>query len=362
LIVATLAIAITGAGTTAAHAAPSKSELTKQIDALSNQLEDITESYNKKNIDLQKTVSDEKSLAASLGPAKDALKVATAQMQTIAATYYKTGQVGAMNVLFEGDGGATDMLDRMSVIDQMSKSRERDIANFTATAQNYDSRQAALKTTQAKQTAEANALAKSKADIEAKIKVLLAKRKAAYGQAQETGSKYTGPIPSISGAAGKAVTFAYNHIGDAYVYATAGPNTFDCSGLTMAAWAAAGKSLPHNAAEQYSATARISKADLKEGDLVFYRGLGHVGLYVGGGMIIDAPHTGTTVGKRSMMVMTPYGYGRFPAGNRPSSMYRVELRRPADPRPGPAHAAGRAPGSRADGSAPGRARTARRPR
>jgi peptidoglycan DL-endopeptidase CwlO len=310
LIVAALAVAITGTGTTAAHAAPSTSDLTKQIDQLSNQLEDITESYNKMNIDLQKTISDEKALAASLGPAKDALKAATAQMQTIAATYYKTGQVGAMNVLFEGDGAATDVLDRMSVIDQMSRSRQRDIANYTATAQNYNARQAALKLAQNKQNAQVNQLGRAKKAIEARIKVLLAKRKAAYGKPQETGSKYRGPIPSISGAAGKAVSFAYNHIGDPYQYAADGPGSFDCSGLTMAAWAAAGKSLPHNAAAQYSATARVSKSELQPGDLVFYRSLGHVGLYVGGGMIIDAPHTGTTVNKRSMNIMTPYGYGR----------------------------------------------------
>jgi len=310
LIVAVLAIAITGTGATGAYAAPSKSDLTKQIDKLSNQLEDITESYNKMNIDLKKTIADEKALEASLGPARDALKVASAQMQTIAATYYKNGQVGAMNVLFEGDGGATDMLDRMSVIDQMSRDRQRDIANYTATARNYNARQAALKIAQAKQTAQVNQLGKAKNTIEAKIKVLLAKRKAAFGKAQETGSRYTGPVPSVSGAAGKAVSFAYNHIGDPYRYAASGPGSFDCSGLTMAAWAAAGKSLPHNAAAQYHATARISKSDLRPGDLVFYRSLGHVGLYVGGGMIIDAPHTGTTVNKRSMNIMTPYGYGR----------------------------------------------------
>jgi peptidoglycan DL-endopeptidase CwlO len=310
LVVAVLTVAISGTTATAAHAAPSTSELTKQIDALSNKLEDITESYNKMNISLQKTIADEKTLAASLGPARDALKAATAQVQTIAATAYMTGQVGTVDVLLDGDHGPSDLIDKMSVLDQMSRSRQRDIAVYTATTQNYNQRQAALKTAQDKQNAQVRQLAAAKKDIQSKIKVLLAKRKAAYGQAQETGSKYTGQIPSISGAAGKAVTFAYNHIGDPYVYASEGPHSFDCSGLTKAAWAAAGKSLPHNAAEQYSATSRISKADLKPGDLVFYRGLGHVGLYVGSGMIIDAPHTGTTVNKRSMNIMPPYGYGR----------------------------------------------------
>jgi cell wall-associated NlpC family hydrolase len=309
LIVAALAITITGTGTTAAHAAPSKSSLTKQITDLQNQLEDITESYNKMNIDLQKTVSDEKTLAASLGPAKDALAAASAQMQTIAATYYKTGQVGAMNVLMDG-GAASDMLDRLDVIDQISRSRQRDIANYTATAQNYNARQAALKLAQTKQTAEVNQLSKAKSTIEAKIKVLLAKRKAAYGRATDPSSTYTGPIPHLAGAAGKAVDYAYAHLGRPYVYAASGPGSFDCSGLVMAAWAAAGKSLPHNAAAQYSATARISKSALQEGDLVFYRNNAHVAIYIGGGMIIAAPHTGTVVQKQSVDIMTPNGYGR----------------------------------------------------
>ncbi len=309
MIVAALAITITATGTTAAHAAPSKSTLTKQISDLQNQLEDITESYNKMNIGLQQTVSDEKTLAASLGPAKVALAAASAQMQTIAATYYKTGQVGAMNVLMDG-GAASDMLDRLDVIDQISRSRQRDIANYTASAQNYTARQAALKLAQTKQTAEVNQLSKAKSTIEAKIKVLLAERKAAYGRAQDPTSTYTGPVPHLAGAAGEAVDYAYAKLGRPYVYAASGPGSFDCSGLTMAAWAAAGISLPHNAAAQYSATARISKSALQPGDLVFYRNNAHVAIYIGGGQIIAAPHTGTVVQKQSVDIMTPNGYGR----------------------------------------------------
>jgi peptidoglycan DL-endopeptidase CwlO len=306
-VVAAVAIAISGTCVTAAHAAPSSGDLNKRIAKASDDLETITEAYNKMNINLQHTVKQEKALAASLGPAHAALKVASAQVGVIAATAYKTGQVGTMNVLLDGPG---DLIARMSVLDQMSRSRQREIEIYTATTQNYNQRQAALKTAQAKQQAQVKELAARKAKIEADVKKLLAMRKAAFGKAQETGSRYTGSIPSISGAAGKAVSFAYNHIGDPYRYAAEGPHSFDCSGLTKAAWAAAGKSLPHNAAAQYSATSRISRSDLKPGDLVFYRSLGHVGLYVGGGQIIDAPHTGTTVNKRSVDIMPPYGYGR----------------------------------------------------
>jgi cell wall-associated NlpC family hydrolase len=310
LVIAAVAIAITGTTATAAHAAPSTGDINKRIAAAQNQLEDVVESYNKMNIDLQKTISTEKTLAASLGPARAALKVASAQVSTIAATAYMTGQVGTMNVLLDGPG---NLVDRMGVLDQMSRSRQRDIATYTATTQNYTQRQAALKTTQAKQAAQVKALAARKAKIEADIKKLQAMKVAATGSPNDksTGG-YKGPVPSISGAAGEAVAYAFAAAKRAapYGYGQDGPDAYDCSGLTLAAWRAAGKSLPHNAAEQYSATARISRSALEPGDLVFYRSLGHVGLYVGNNQIIDAPHQGATVGVRSINIMTPYGYGR----------------------------------------------------
>jgi len=305
-VVATVAIAVTGTGATVAHAAPS-SDLTKKIDKASAQLEDVVESYNEMRINLAKTKDAEKKLAASLGPAKAALKVASAQVGTLAATAYKQGQVGTMKIVFEDTG---DLLDRMSVLDQISRTRKREIDTYTATTRDYADRQAALKATQAKQTAEVQELAARKKKIEADLKKLYAMRTAAYGSATEKPSRYTGSIPSVPGSAGKAVTFAFNQVGKMYGYGEAGPDRYDCSGLTMAAWAKGGKSLPHNAAAQYRATTRISRSDLKPGDLVFYRSLGHVGLYVGGGKIVDSSRAGQPVKHRDMDVMPPYGYGR----------------------------------------------------
>ena len=107
------------------------------------------------------------------------------------------------------------------------------------------------------------------------------------------------------------MTFAYNQIGDSYVFGADGPNSWDCSGLTMGAWGAAGFSLPHNARAQWGQVAHISRSDLKPGDLVFYNSLAHVGIYVGGDMIIDAPRQGEPVDKRSINRGMPiYGYGR----------------------------------------------------
>lgn len=290
-----------------AHAAPSTDELNKKIDKASDDLEDVTEAYNKLRISLKKTKDDEKKLAESLGPAKKAYEAASAQVGIIAASAYKSGQVGTMNVILEGPGS---LIDRMSVLEQISRKRQRDITSYLDAAKNYETRQAALKATQAKQEAEGKELQKRKTKIEADLKELYAMRTAAFGSPTEKGSKYTGKIPNIPGSAGKAVTFAFNQVGKMYGYGESGPDRYDCSGLTSAAWAKAGRSLPHNAAAQYSATARISRSELQPGDLVFYRKLGHVGLYVGGGKIIDASRAGQPVKHRDMDVMAPYGYGR----------------------------------------------------
>jgi cell wall-associated NlpC family hydrolase len=307
LTVAVLAIAISGTTATAATAAPSTSDITKKIAKASDDLEDVVESFNQMRINLAKTKAAETELAASLGPAKEALKVASAQVGTMAASAYKTGQVGPINVVLQG---ADSMMERMAILEQMSRARQREIDTYTATTRDYNDRQAALKVTQEKQAAEVKELEARKKKIEADLKKLYAMRTAAYGKATESGGSYTGSVPSIPGSAGVAVRFAYNAIGVMYKYGASGPGGYDCSGLTMAAWNKAGKSLPHNAAAQYRATSRVSRSQLQAGDLVFYRSLGHVGLYVGGGMIIDASHAGAPVKKRDMDVMPPYGYGR----------------------------------------------------
>jgi len=308
-VVALLAVAITGTTATAAHAAPSTSDINKKIDKASNQLEDVTESYNKMKISLDQTIAEEKKLAASLGPAKEALDAATAQVGTIAASAYMQGNVGVANALLEGPDG---LIDRMAILDQMSRSRTRDIATYTSATQGYNDRQAALKATQTKQAAQVKTLADRKKQIKSDLDKLYGMRAAAYGSASSSGGTHNASAPAVSGAAGKAVSYAfaaYNR-GAMYEPLGDGPDTYDCSGLTMSAWAAAGKSLPHNAAAQYSATARISRSQLQPGDLIFYRSNGHVALYVGGGKIIDASKPGTPVNYRTMDIMTPNGYGR----------------------------------------------------
>lgn len=126
------------------------------------------------------------------------------------------------------------------------------------------------------------------------------------------------PAPTVSysgsGRGSSAVAFARAQIGDAYVYGASGPDAYDCSGLTSSAWAAAGVSLPHSAAAQYGVTSRVSASALQPGDLVFfYSGISHVGIYVGGGMMVHASNPSTGV---LMEPLAGYWMSVFVSGGR----------------------------------------------
>jgi cell wall-associated NlpC family hydrolase len=106
------------------------------------------------------------------------------------------------------------------------------------------------------------------------------------------------PVPAPSGGAAAAVAAAQAELGKPYVWGGAGPDSFDCSGLTMWAWRAGGVSLAHGATAQYYETAHVPLGAAEPGDLIFYGNpsyVYHVGIYVGGGQMIEAEHTGTVV-------------------------------------------------------------------
>lgn len=124
------------------------------------------------------------------------------------------------------------------------------------------------------------------------------------------------PEPPALGA-DAAVDYAYDQLGKAYEWGADGPDTFDCSGLTMRAWEAGGVSLPHWSVAQARQTTRVSYTDLKPGDLIFWSdngqasGVYHVGLYIGGGQMIHAPRAGKPVEIQSVFYwVEPAFYGR----------------------------------------------------
>ena len=104
------------------------------------------------------------------------------------------------------------------------------------------------------------------------------------------------PLHASQLTRGEALTrLAKRYLGTPYVWAGSTPSGFDCSGFVMYVYAQVGVSLPHSSYAQYGYGSPVSRSDLQPGDLVFFDGLGHVGIYVGGGSFIHAPHTGDVV-------------------------------------------------------------------
>jgi peptidoglycan DL-endopeptidase CwlO len=177
----------------------------------------------------------------------------------------------------------------------------------TETAQLAKDQQAQLA---AKQHVEAglHSLQARKSQISADIQHLIDQQQAreqaaatAAAAAASGGSRVGGstggsiPVPPSSTLGGQAVAIAEQYLGVPYVWGGASPSGFDCSGLVMYVYGRLGVSLPHNAAAQYGMGTPVPRDALEPGDLVFFDGLGHVGIYVGGGSFIHAPHTGTVV-------------------------------------------------------------------
>lgn len=100
------------------------------------------------------------------------------------------------------------------------------------------------------------------------------------------------PVSSVSA---RAVAYARAALGRPYVHGAAGPRAYDCSGLTVAAWRAAGVSIPRTSQAQWSSLVRVSASAVQPGDIVVYNGAGHVALYIGDGRIIEAPRPGESV-------------------------------------------------------------------
>jgi cell wall-associated NlpC family hydrolase len=140
--------------------------------------------------------------------------------------------------------------------------------------------------------------------LKAELAAQAAARRAKEQQAQQAQASSSPPpvlappppvsVPTGSGAGhAAAASIALGELGVPYVYGGASPSGFDCSGLVMWVYARLGISLPHYTVAQWNATMPISSP--APGDLVFFNGLGHVGIYIGGGKFVDAPHTGSVV-------------------------------------------------------------------
>ncbi|GAA3755634.1 C40 family peptidase [Plantactinospora mayteni] len=286
------------------------SDPAERIAGAAEQLEIVVEQYNDLREALRETRASSAAIQAEMGPLERGIEERRTEVSLIAARAYRTGDTHALGMLGSLLGAATpeNLLDPLILLDRLSREQHRVIGALTEAHDRLAEARRTVEALAARQRGQERRLAARKLAIETE----LARLARLPGPAEPP----AGAVPRLpesppSGAAGKAVRFAYAQLGKPYRWAGAGPDGYDCSGLTSAAWAAAGVRLPHNAARQYRAVTRISSAARQPGDLVFYyRDLHHVAMYVGGGKIIHAPRTGTRIRIDRVDHQQIVGYGR----------------------------------------------------
>ncbi len=232
------------------------------------------------------------------------MRVAIAQ---IAATAYEEGNLTSPAALLTS-GDPQEILNQSSILLELSANNSAAMNQFlTAARQLTGAQQSARRVEAGMVTLKDNlanrkrSLAKLRAQQETLLAQLTPAQQAAATPGGQTTTTTSTTPPSYKGPtstqAGKAVAFAYAQIGKPYEWGATGPNSFDCSGLTMSAWAAAGVSIPRISYDQMSELPSVSTSALEPGDILGFAGNSHVGIYVGGGYLIDAPQTGEDVEK-----------------------------------------------------------------
>lgn len=293
-----------------AQAAQSLQDVQRQIVALQEQAAASAEGAQAAKVQLAqltRTLNGIRQQAAVQGASVAQLRKS---LGAIAISQYQSGGLSqSLELLFSSD--PTLYLSSAGSLDAITRRKSLQLHRYAAARQRLDAttltvndKLALVRATQARlaaQTAMANSKLKDVEKLLAKLKkadrIRLAKLNEQSNAADQKSSlAFAKGIGGISGRAGIAIRFALKQIGDRYVFGAAGMVYWDCSGLTMRAYQAAGVSLPHSAAAQANYGKRVPLNALRPGDLVFFGSpISHNGMYLGGGKMVDAPHTGARV-------------------------------------------------------------------
>ena len=282
---------------TVAHADPSVAEIEAQIAQVWGESEPLIEQYNAVHQQFEQNQAKQAELVAALQPLEVQLELAQARVGAIAAQVYKSGDAGMFTAVLSG-GSPQSMADKLSFLDTLARDQQATLGEVVALKKQYDEQKAPIDQLVTELSAQDQDLAAKKATIDARINQLQELRRQAYGTSGGTGSLRPWPCPATYAPTPgyTAAAWACAQAGIPYVWAAAGPDAYDCSGLTLQAWAQVGVYLPHNAAAQRRSMPYVDGADLQVGDLVFYGSdLHHVAIYVGDGKIMQAPYAGDVV-------------------------------------------------------------------
>lgn len=289
----------------AAYAAPSVSDIEKQINDAWEKLEPAIENYNKVHNDLMKNQKRADSLNRKIVPLQLQVEVSLGQVSDMAGFFYMTGAATQLGSLLNADS-PDQFLYQLTTLEQISNQQRAQIAGVAKQKDAYTAQKDELDKLIVTLRDQDAVLSKQKKSIQAEMDRLQKLRIQAYGTSTVGGSLRIGACPAVLPAGKRAIAVkkACAMIGRPYVWGANGPSTFDCSGLTQYAWAAAGVSLAHYTGDQYKETSYVSRSAMQPGDLVFFYGdRHHVGIYVGNGLMVHAPHSGDRVRMASISNM-----------------------------------------------------------
>jgi cell wall-associated NlpC family hydrolase len=306
----------------------------EQIQAIDGQLEHAIEAYNLANVKLDRIEAELKTNSRHLTIARTGLRNAQSHLsQRLVSLYVNGTQGGALEVMLGADS-LDDLLNRLDAVERVSEQDTRVLGEVKSFRKQVQQRKVRLDRARKAQVQVVASRSEQKRSIEgqlserqqmlASIKDQITELEAAERRRQERlqaqalarlsaaqvegaaapvadtsvqsyGTPDTLLAPAPAARYGGVVGIAMQYLGVPYVWGGASPSGFDCSGFAMYVFAQIGVSLPHHAASQYGMGSPVSRDQLQAGDLVFFNGLGHMGIYIGGGQFIHAPHTGDVV-------------------------------------------------------------------
>jgi cell wall-associated NlpC family hydrolase len=275
---------------------PSLNTLVAQAKQLSNQVDSLGEQYNGLKIQLAHAKAEAKIANLAAQRAQQAMAGSQKAVAQLAAMGYMNGGMDPTLQMLTS-GNPDQFLGQASTVQELNDQAGMRLS----TLQKEQLAATRAQLTAKQQIASANKIQSQingkVATIQGKLKIL---NSAAMAQAMDvfnkTGSYPDIVLPEATNVGTTALRYALEQRGKPYVWGAAGPDSFDCSGLVMWAFAQEGIQLPHYTGDQWNSGMHVSRDDLEPGDLVFFfPDISHVGIYLGNGLMVDAPSTGQNV-------------------------------------------------------------------
>ncbi|MET8992758.1 C40 family peptidase [Nonomuraea wenchangensis] len=311
-----LAVAVVAVHPGAALAEPTPAQARAKLVKLNEQADQLVEQYNQANETYRKARAKYAALDAEIGRKDAAAAALRRDLMAAVVSDYQIGSVDGWARLM-GQGSPEALLGGVASLDEIARARAAKLRAYEAAGADLRRRhaQAQAVLAEAEKARDKVRGRRDKVDKMVAEQTKLLRRLGTFrtGDPASRGIPYTGPA---SGSARAALRFAFAQVGKPYRYGGTGPGSYDCSGLVQAAWRAAGVTLPRTTYTQWSwgASRRVPLTALQPGDLLFSKGLGHMGMYAGGGKMVHAPQTGDVV---KVVDLDGYWRGRLVGAVRP---------------------------------------------